>query len=510
MNTKTIVVFGQNLDALAVTLGLSRHLALQLKKNLLRICLVFDESQVGMAPAVVTSGPKDREFWALCGVNELQLLSECEGQYSWGFHFQAKDRNDSEAGYFCFGEYGFSLPGIPFQHIWKKYCEEIAPLSFHSFSLAAECASQGKFCRPQKDKKSMLSGLDFGINITVEGLKKLFINLISKENVQVYNETAASFLISGAGEDAVVDAVELSDGRIVQGDLFVDTSNNARLYSLLSTHYRVHTESRFTVMQCENVRKEEDLSKLLVSLAHEGGEWLRVEETSHRRVQTLFSSAPIGNSSEQRLATLSNSSINGVVSFSAVSAATPWIGNAVLINSNNCLGILGVVSPIECIYRQVKLLLNFLPGDDDLKLCARGYNIQTQPLLEEMAELQAFFDIGYGVRELTDIQGLVEAPGKSFYSEKVLQRLLHRLSLFAERGRVAFSEVGILSESEWASLLIAMGVVPDAYDPILQRYDFLELSKKIAIGLDYIKRLPERIPLEHEYRKQYMQSMKNL
>lgn len=478
-----------------LALGLSIQLSSMLKQGALSIQVVSPIEKAGKISRILVGNPGDRELYSRMGISEKELVAECDGQFSWGFQY-VHDANvvDSKRGWFCYGDYGFSVAGIPFQHLWKKYNSVGGNrASYEDFSLAAHCARQNRFCHPQKNSKSMLAGLDYALNIDAKKLCILLKKRAIQAGVKVHTEEIAS--VKRNQEQINIESLELLSGHKIAGDLFLDTNCERRLYKEVASLSSDEENCAYVF----HARKEDvdnfDTGTVLME-KHDLG-WLQ-SVTLDQRVHYIFT--PVSDKIEAAKceAFLVNhlnpgsGEIEVLPVYSNLEA--PWVNNVVAMGAAACSLEGFCVSTASLVLHQLKILLELIPGVGDSNLCSLEYNRRANILFKQLDELRGL----HRVLPTTKSED-IKSPVNENYNN-----VMHRIRLFSERGRVAFSEIKLLSDSEWAVLLIALNVIPDAYDPILEKHDFTVLRQKLDAGRALITQLVQQIATAKEYRKRLL------
>ncbi|RYG18465.1 MAG: tryptophan 7-halogenase, partial [Caulobacteraceae bacterium] len=181
---------------------------------------VVESSDIGTIGVGEATIPTIRRFYAQLGLGDAELMAATEATCKLGIRFQDWSGPGSDFIH-PFGLYGQELKGIGFHHYWLKARQAGDPAPLADYSLGASLARCGRFTTPSRNPPSTLSVFDWALHLDAG---------LFAQRLRRYAEEGGCTRIDGRiGEvrlrdDGFVEALALSDGRVVEGDLFVDCS----------------------------------------------------------------------------------------------------------------------------------------------------------------------------------------------------------------------------------------------------------------------------------------------
>ena len=177
---------------------------------------------VGVGEATI---PPLLDFNRFLGIDEDAFVRATGATFKLGIEFVDWARR-GERYLHPFGTFGRDVQGIKFHQLWLRQAREDPPIadtgSLHDYCLASVAARMARFTRPSGDPAAVLSSLRYAFHFDA-ALYARFLRGIAERGgvVRVEGRVAQVDL---APEDGFIRAVQLADGRRIEGDLFVDCS----------------------------------------------------------------------------------------------------------------------------------------------------------------------------------------------------------------------------------------------------------------------------------------------
>jgi tryptophan halogenase len=175
-----------------------------------------DIGTVGVGEATI---PPLTGFNAFIGLDERQLLQETSATYKLGIEFVDWTRIGHRYVH-PFGEYGFDIASVPFQHWWQRGRHRWPDIA--SFSVETRAALAGRFSHKTGIGHPQLKDTAYAFHLdacryaaTLRGLAEgRGVSRIEGRVTEAHRD----------GEAGQLNAVRLDGGRQIAGDLFVDCS----------------------------------------------------------------------------------------------------------------------------------------------------------------------------------------------------------------------------------------------------------------------------------------------
>jgi tryptophan halogenase len=442
----------------------------------IRIELVESEEigTVGVGEATI---PQLLHFNTLLELDENEFVRATQGTYKLGIEF-VDWRRLGHRYIHPFGSYGLPMLGVDFQHFWLKgqLLGDTAPLD--DYSIAAVAARQGRFLRPlPQETRSPLSKISYAFQFDAS-LYARYLRQWSEARGVIRTEGRIS-TVDLHPEREHVRAVKLSDGRTVDGDLFIDASGFRGLLIEQTLHsgYEDWTSwlpcDRAVAVPCARV---EDPIPYTRSTAREAGWQWRIPLQHRTGNGYVYSSRYI--SDDEAAATILRN-LDGealaeprVLRFTGGHRRRPWIGNVV---SMGLAG--GFLEPLEStsihlVQSAIARLLTLFPSMSFEQAEIDEYNRQT---IQEYEHIRDFLVLHYKATERTDTpfwndcRNLPPPAG-----------LARKLGLFRSNGRILRDRDELFTETSWLAVMVGQGIQAAGYHPVVDLLNDDETSSRLA------------------------------
>lgn len=184
------------------------------------ITLVESEAigTVGVGEATI---PPIRHFNQRLGIDEATFIRETQGSFKLGIAFHDWGR-PGDSYFHPFGQYGAEFDSVPFYHHWMREHLDGRASRIDDYSMAWGAARAGRFAHPTRERAQMQSTFDYAYHFDA-GLYARFLRRYAEQHGVTRLEGRAA-AVDLHPETGAVDLIRLEDGRVVEGDLFVDCS----------------------------------------------------------------------------------------------------------------------------------------------------------------------------------------------------------------------------------------------------------------------------------------------
>ena len=454
MSIKQVVIVGDGVAAWMTASVLAR--ALKETGTWIRVLPAADhapdvDDSLGVAADAESSLPAMTHFHRLAGLDENELVRNTRA----GFTLGTAISNWSQQGVIFnpFGEVGAPLGPVNFLHVMLRLRDEGQQPKLANFSLAALCAQAGRFSRPVMNNRSILSTLEYGLQLELgaytEWLKK---DAISHGVVQ----ESARFQQAVLHPSGTVTHLVAENGRNFSGDLFIDCSGPSR--HLAS---QVHAEkfvSWSQWMPCDRVSSlitpTNDVPQPYVLLSATDHGWTRMIDLPGRRCEQSYSSSAHRHNIPNENTSIESITYNVAAGYHPL----PWQKNCIALG-----GAASVMDPVSSLqlyllHAGIERLIALFPNAADCIQESIEFNRQSS------AELECARDYAIAHYKLNGRNG--EPFWDACRAMSVPDSLTHRIDVYKSTGRVVMHEGEVMDRMNWAALFDAQNVRPAAYDVV--------------------------------------------
>lgn len=401
--------------------------------------------------------PAFRDFHALIGLDEHEMLARCGGTMRLGTRFADPARPD---GYLhAFGDVGLDVGGVAFYQLWLRARAAGQQVDLDDYNLAAIAATMGRFARPAADKRAMM---DYGYHLDTALYAAHLKSLALAQGV-----ACAAGEIGSVGRDGasgLIAGVTLRDGRSIEGDFFVDgTGMRAALMEALDVGFENWSSwfpgSRDVVVDAAALP---DLPPLSNAVAHRSG-WSRQLPLQHRTWRSLgYAPDQIGD--DEALATLGRG--EGEPRFTIHRRGRRqrfWAANCVALGA-----AAASIEPIEAgeldsAGNGIVTLLSLFPDLGAAVAEADEFDRVMTASIEEQRDLALLHRVA-----LEQGKPVLRIGGEA---RAMPDSLTRRIELFSGRGRLRPRDADGFGPADWLAVLIGRGVLPASWDPLADAID---------------------------------------
>ncbi|MBK8188112.1 MAG: tryptophan 7-halogenase [Cellvibrio sp.] len=425
--------------------------------------------------------PSHQVLHKVMGLRE-SVVFKTAGQCSLGQRF-FNWSGESTSFFHGYDTHGVPVNNIEFLHYWVKARKHMQlELPLEDFSFVVEAAKQGKF-PSLSDSAAQVSNATYGYHLNALP----YISAIAKEAIGLGVVHKIGELKSLDQIDGNISCLHLSDGSQVQADLYIDASGeDAILISQLEAADNFESWGQWLPCDKKITASLPPLSPMpgfAQIVAFQQG-WIGYFPLLNRTALTAIYSSEYATAEQiiNKVNKVSKASLKAesVVQSTIKTGARKksWIGNCVAIGESAASIEPLDATQLHILHLSMLFLRRLFPNSGDLKLEADLYNEKMQSHLTNIRDfLVAHYKLNQRHGEpLWDAQRNMQIP----------QSLEEKISLFSSRGMVAMCEDETFLEENWASILIGHGIMPETYDPLVEKVSRPDQVKHFQKILQYI------------------------
>jgi len=425
----------------------------------------------------------------LSGSEEDRLISNSGASFTYGIALSGW--SDPSATYFHpFGSIGADFGPVSFQQVIMRLRTEGAPQRFANYSLAAMAAQAGRFQRPGRNPRSVLSTLEYGLHVDCANLAAIEQDVAEAGGVE---RVPGRLDLVEYRDDGSIAALRTVDDQRIEGDLFLDSSGVEAL--LIAPMAGNGWEDWSDWLPCDRLVSAE-IQEAEATLPYSHAEanpagWTQYLSLPGRTVVNSLYRADAEN--EEHILDRFREFAGGGKIVNLQSAPLLF-GRRKKIWQHNCLALGAAaalidpigVSNLQLLRAGINRMLTLLPGVSGTMTEAIEYNRQTD------AHLSHARDFGLLHYLLNGRRG--EAVWDHCRKMAIPASLAYKLQLYSSIGRVALYDHEPLDDISWINLFDEHGVRPQRLHPIAQAIDVPELQKHAerirALMVDTLRKMP--------------------
>lgn len=422
---------------------------------------------------VVVSGP---EFTALCDILKLpieQVISHCVEGFSLGTCYH----KDQRSWFVPFGHMGLIMGAAYFdQGILRALKDELLPeLQWQHLSLAAQAVSAGKFAIAGPKQTHLQGPLKYAVTLNRQAYRTLLQQIVQQAGIKII---ATASITPTYHETGAISDLTLDNGQIVKGDFFIDCSVGDRLTQKVVDAIEANQPSIITMSWVQNTPVKHQFGcQHLVSTPWG---WIRQTQAKDKwHFYTVFESTQWTASqveswlSEQGFSDIERLS---VATLSGEALAQPMQQNYLAVGKVVMdLGEL-VFSELVVVQQAIITLLDHFPINNNWSIHNRIYNRAWQVVL---SEAEAFIDL--------HSSHFMVRGAKTTLAKNLVAR-------FGRLGSLPTLQYDIVSESQWFSLMLGLGISPELPCHYLSNISDTELQSTLNSLRQYILNIVNGMP----------------
>jgi tryptophan halogenase len=492
---RRVVIVGGGSAGWMVAAALSRLLLRDDGRQHWTIELIESE-EIGTVGVGEGTIPAIRAFNSALGISEDEFLRETKGTFKLGIEFVGWNAPGSR--YFHgFSDVGRPIDGVPFHQYWLRLRKAGLAHDFAEYSINSVAALQGRFMRPLQDMAhSPLGEIGHAFHFDANLYGRYLRRRAEQQGVVRTEGRIGEVLRDPLNEN--IAGLRLSDGRLIEGDLFIDCSGMRAL--LIEQTCAAGFEDWSHWLPCDRALAvpSESAMPLLPytrSTARSAGWQWRIPLQHRIGNGHVYSSAFMQDreAADVLLSTLDGKPLAEprLIRFAAGRRKRTWVGNCVAIGMSS-----GFVEPLEStsihlVQSAITRLMDLFPhaGLDAADIAA--YNRQTQFELERIRD---FIVLHYKLTTRAD------SPFWNYCRQMPIpDTLAEKLELFAANARIYRADTELFREASWVQVMLGQGLVPNGYHPVCDIHPLQRLQAFADDVRDVVRRCVATMPMHEDF-----------
>lgn len=458
------------------TAGWMTAAAISKKFNALGIEIQLIESdQIGTIGVGEATLPHIRYFNQALGIEEPEFMAATEATFKLGIEFCDWGKRGDHYIH-PFGDYGIPVEGLDFHQAWLRLRQQGLKSRLDDYSYPILAAEQGRFKMPGEDNTQIGSNFGYAYQFDSSLYAKFLRKLCETNGVQrIEGKVVDAHLDPETGH---VSHLTLERGETIEADLFIDCSGfrGILIEQTLKTGYDDWSEwlpcNRAVAVPCEARGKLLPYTRATartagwqwrIPLQHRTGnghvywnEFISDDEATHQLMSTLEGPA-IADPKP--------------LFFKTGRRKKFWNRNVVSIGLSG-----GFLEPLEStsihlIQEGITALIELFPDAEMNALDVEEYN---QRMALNFERVRDFLVLHYIATQRDDSE-----MWRYFRNMTLPDSLTEKLAAWTSRGYVLKYEIGVFLPPSWIAVLIGQNILPDGYDPRLDRFDAERLSGQL-------------------------------
>ncbi len=399
-------------------------------------------------------------------IDEAKLIGATRGAFTLGKLFT--DSAGHAAPFFhAYGSTGTRIEKKEFLPHWLKAHRAGFPVGFTEFCLTAAAARHGRMLVPDPEVEGF-GFTDYGYHLPAIPYGAWLRALALRRGVQVHAAQSVAACLEAGGD---IEALDLDGGRQVVGDFFLDVTGGDA--SLIGAALGVATESWRPSFMADRALTAFGAPLPAAPIYSEvracAEGWVSLQASQvcthvlHAYSSESYSHAGGDEAALRTLARVTRMELRdaAIRPLEPGRRAYAWQRNCVAIGESACR--FDPIHAVDLQAVQVGLvhLLPLFPVSADYGVERAEYNQNVRAAFERIRDFQqAHYRLNrYGTSPFWQ-KGRAAQPGSE---------LAHKIDAFRARGDVVYYEDETFAIDDWQSLLLGHGVLPETYDPAVDR-----------------------------------------
>ncbi|CAN7190455.1 tryptophan halogenase family protein [Brevundimonas sp. LjRoot202] len=490
---ETIAVIGGGTAGWMAAAALARKL-----RDTVRITLV-ESAEIGTVGVGEATIPPIVDFNNFLGLDEDAFVRATQASFKLGI--ELRDWGALGDRYLHpFGRYGLDFDDTPFHQHWLRQRTLGDPGPLDQYCLPAVAARAGKFFRPVKDPRNILSMLAHAFHFDA-ALYAAFLRAYAEERGVVRREGRIIEVVQRP-LDGFIEGVRLESGEVIEAELFIDCTGFRGLLieQTLEAGFEDWTHwlpcDRAVAVASENVGEPEPYTRSTARTA--GWQW-RIP-LQHRTGNGYVHCSQFISEDEATadlLAALDGDAVAEprTLRFTTGRRRRSWIKNCVALGLAS-----GFLEPLEStsihmIQSGLFRLLALFPDRAFDPALTDEYNRRTAT---EYARLRDFVILHYHATTRSD-----SPLWDHVRTMEVPETLQRKLALFRGQGRFLREDEELFSETSWVAVMLGQGVEPRGFDPVAAAHDPGAIRRRMERFRDVVAHAAAEMPTHQAFIDRY-------
>ena len=432
------------------------------------------------------------------GIDEAEFIRETQACYKLGIKF-VDWRTKNQSYFHPYGALGKRIDAQDFYQCWLKATMAGEQYDLQDFSPCAVMAAQERFFPPMQAINTPIGGASYAVHLDAK-LVAAYLRRYAEARGVVRSEGNCVQVLRK--DNGFIDALELSDGRSIHGDFFIDCSGFSA--QLIEKALGVEFEDWSSYLPCDRaivVKTQVAGSRMpyTTATARKSGWAWRIplrNGTGHGYVySSQFCTDAEAKNTLLRHLDAPRISEPRVIQFTTGLRTELWKDNCLALGLSG-----GFIEPLEStaihlIARGMDLFLRFFPDVECEPSLQREYNRRMRADYEEVRD---FILLHYCTSERDDSEFW------RWCKTLVLpESLRERIELFKGHGILREDNDELFRASSWQSVFEGMGIRPLKYSPHVDSLDYGRISKTLKLARSAIFNMVKTLPLHDTYLEEH-------
>ena len=415
-----------------------------------------DIGTIGVGEATI---PPIQTFNQFLGLDEKAFLRETNGTIKLAIAFE-NWRKQGESYFHTFGAPGATLGFCGFQHYWLRAKKAGLEASLWDFDLNYLSCKAGKFNKIQTENPVYSMGYAYHFDSTLYG--QFLRRLAEQAGVKRTEGTIEHVALDN--ESGFVKALQLTDGRQIDGDFFIDCTGMRAL--LLQKALGVEYEDWSHWLAADSAlavpsKPHTQTAPYTRSIAREVGWQWRIPLTHRNGNGLVYSSAYMDDekATNMLIGNLDTDALDEPrkIRFKTGRAQKQWHKNVVGIGLSS-----GFLEPLEStsihlIQSGIVRLLKMFPNGAVNPSMEALYNTESK---DEFETIRDFIILHYYLNERDDSDFWQDMQRLS-----VPVRLEQKINAFRDTATIFNEQNDIFRDASWVQVMMGQGIMPNDYHP---------------------------------------------
>ena len=463
---------------------------------------LIESDEIGIIGVGEATIPTLMTFNSFLGLDEDEFIRQTQATFKLGIEFVNWGAlGDSYVH--PFGVHGHDTVEFKFHHLWLRLKQEAARNpslgdvgAMEDYSLCAVAARLGRFMRPQGGPDSILSSTRYAFHFDASLYGKFLRGYAEQKGAKRIEGMITS--VQQRGEDGFIESVTLRDGRVIEGDLFVDCSGFRGLLieQTLKAGFVDWSDylpcDRAVAMPCELSGPPTPYTRSTADVA--GWRW-RIPLQHRMGNGHVYCSDYIDDqeATDRLMANLEGRPLADprLIRFKAGHRRKLWVKNCVAIGLAG-----GFIEPLEStsihlVQMGMARLVSLFPDKSFNQADIDEYN---KISILEYEQLRDFIILHYKATERDDT-----AFWRHCRDMPIPDSLRHKMELFRSKGRIYRFQDDTFTEDSWLAVMLGQRITPRGYDPCVERIPLPDLAKNLGYLRAATRRAAEAMPTHQAF-----------
>ncbi|NNU15474.1 tryptophan 7-halogenase [Parvularcula sp. ZS-1/3] len=438
---------------------------------------VIESKAIGTVGVGEATIPHIRYFNRLLGLDEAEFLRKTKATFKLGIEFVNWGKL-GDSYIHPFGPYGYNMDGVHFHHYWLRHQNQPGSAHVDDYNLVVSAAKAGKFTHPKTNlNNSPLNTVEYAYQFDAALYAQYMQSVAEARGVRTTEGKITK--VNQRAEDGFIESLEMEDGEVIEGDLFIDCTGFRGLLieQTLQTGYTDWSHylpcNRAVAMPCE--MNGPPIPYTRATARDAGWQW-RIPLQHRTGNGHVYCSEYI--SDDEAVSVLKSNLDGEALADPNFLRFTTGIRNKVWNKNVVALGLAsGFLEPLESTSIHLiqtaiaRLMTNFpdrLFNEHDIEY----YNQRT---LLEYEQVRDFLVLHYNATQRDD------TPFWNYCRTMELpETLKQRMDIYSENGRLYRHDNELFGDTSWFAVFEGQNVRPKRYHPFINRLSDAELDHRMT------------------------------